>query len=305
MLRFLPALATLLALPLAAEARPRHVLIVNDDGLTSNALALYKALKARGDDVIVSLPCHNQSGKGTALKLDPPAPLASDCRAGAAKAGGPAAGAMTRPGLPAGDFHYVEGTPTMALLHGLDMLAPARWHGAPDLVLSGPNEGRNVGPAILASGTVSAVRFALVRGVPAIAISAGTGTADDDALANPASAEIARRAVALVNALDFVAGPGRLMPAGVALNVNLPDAPTQAHWRSTRIGSYDGYALSMVPDGAGARLALGINPVAPTKAQEGDEAAVARTDISVSPITGDTPPARPAAGWLKRVLSRL
>ena len=112
--------------------------------------------------------------------------------------------------------------------------------------------------------------------------------------------------MALVDALDDLAGPGRLIPAGVALNVNLPDRPGQARWKIARIGSYDAYALAMVPDaGSGARLSLGANPIAPTKAQEGDEAAVARTDMSVSPITGDTPPPRPAAGWLKRVLSRL
>ncbi|GGY99106.1 5'/3'-nucleotidase SurE [Novosphingobium colocasiae] len=304
MLRILILLSALWASCAPAVAAQRHVLIVNDDGLTSNVLALYRALKARGDDVIVSVPCHNQSGQGTALRLEPPAPLDRDCRAGAAKAGAPAAGPMTRTGLPPADFHYIDGTPTMALLYGVDMLAAARWHGGPDLVLSGPNEGRNAGPSILASGTVSAVRFALVRGIPAIALSAGAQTGDDRDLANPASARIADRAVGLIAALDRLAGEARLIPAGLALNVNFPDAPDAARWRAARIGTYDAYAVTMVPDAAGARLSLGANPHPPTAAQAGDEAALVRDAITISPIRDDnaTPTPGSAAAWLKRLL---
>ena len=58
-----------LATPMAAEAR--NIVITNDDGLTSNVVALYKALKADGHDVIVSVPCQNQSGMGAALGLRP------------------------------------------------------------------------------------------------------------------------------------------------------------------------------------------------------------------------------------------
>jgi len=303
MLRILTLLTALCACYAPAIAAERHVLIVNDDGLTSNVLALYRALKARGDDVIVSVPCHNQSGKGTALRLEPPAPLDRDCRAGAAMTGAPAAGPMTRAGLPPGDFHYIDGTPTMALLYGIDMLAAARWHGVPDLVLSGPNEGRNAGPSILASGTVSAVRFALVRGIPAVALSAGAQTGDDRDLANPASARIADRAVGLVGALDRMAGKGRLIPAGLALNINFPDAVDGARWRAARIGTYDAYAVTMVPDAAGARLSLGTNPQPPTTAQGGDEAALVRDAITVSPIRDDNASPSPAsAAWLKRLI---
>ncbi len=53
----------LLLLPGSAWAR-RDRRCRTDDGLTSNVKALYEALKADGHDVIVSVPCTNQSGDG-------------------------------------------------------------------------------------------------------------------------------------------------------------------------------------------------------------------------------------------------
>lgn len=52
----------------------------------------------------------------------------------------------------------------------------------PDLVVSGVNQGQNVGPFAALSGTVGAARFAARAGVPAVAASAGLGSdADYDA----------------------------------------------------------------------------------------------------------------------------
>jgi 5'-nucleotidase len=45
----------------------------------------------------------------------------------------------------------------------------------PDLVVSGINEGQNVGPLVDVSGTIGAARAAVARGVPALALSASTG----------------------------------------------------------------------------------------------------------------------------------
>lgn len=171
---FLAAAAAATALLPLATADARNILLTNDDGLTSNTLALYQALKADGHDVVVSVPCTNQSGMGAAAYFARPvALLAAPCRNGAAAVGDPGAGAMTRAGLPAGDFFYVSGTPVMALLYGLDVAAQKRWGRAPDLVLSGPNEGQNAGAIILSSGTVSNAQYAAVRGIPAIGLSAG------------------------------------------------------------------------------------------------------------------------------------
>jgi len=281
-----PRLLLLAAFALAAstaEAQASTILISNDDGLTSNVRALYLALKEAGHDVIVAVPCTNQSGMGAALRFSgTPARLEADCRSGAARAGDPAAGPITRAGFE-NDWYYVSGTPVMALMFGLDVAAKQRWGHDPDLVISGPNEGQNAGPVVISSGTVSNAQFAALKGIPAVAVSAGLGTADDAGLANPASPVIARYTAALVGAL-VAAGPAPLLPRGIALNVNFPDRLESLKWKPSRIGSYSAFSGSFAP-GSGdkpPRLVFGLNPVAPTKAQQLDEAVVSRGAISVS-----------------------
>jgi len=68
-MRFSTLIAAIALAATVAPAGARTIVITNDDGLTSNTLALYRALKAKGHDVIVSVPCQNQSGKGAALRL--------------------------------------------------------------------------------------------------------------------------------------------------------------------------------------------------------------------------------------------
>jgi len=289
----------------AGHANARNIVLTSDDGLTSNVMALYRALKAEGHDVIVSVPCTNQSGMGAATYFGRPlAALAAPCRNGAASAGDPGAGPMTRPDLPAADFHYVAGTPVMSLLYGLDVAARKRWNKAPDLVLSGPNEGQNVGAIILGSGTVSNAQYAAVRGIPAIALSAGINSTGDEALANPVSAVVARRTVELVARLDRQSRGKRILPDGIALNVNFPDNPETSAWRPTRIGTYNAYIVqfseNMARDASPAMIAMArqhgaglsdlpgitmdMNTAQPARAQRDDEAVVYREAIAVSPM---------------------
>ncbi len=276
------------AAPDAPDAAARNIVLTNDDGLTSNIKAAHEALKAAGHDVIVVVPCRDQSGMGAALRhyAAEPGRIAGDCRNGAARAGEPGSGPMTRAGF-GRDFHYVDGTPVVALLYGLDVLAPGRWGTPPDLVVSGPNEGRNAGPAIIASGTVSNTQFATNRGLPAVAISAGAGTGDDAALANPASALIARKLTDLVDRLDVRSRGGRMLPKGVALNVNLPDRIEGARWKLAQIGTYSAYDLRFASpgdrsEGVLAGIAIKRTDAEPAADQQEDEAAVSRQDISLS-----------------------
>lgn len=280
----------------AAPAQARNIVITNDDGLTSNTKALYERLVADGHDVIVSVPCQGQSGMGAAVKfLEPLGPLQSDCHNGAAKAGDPGAGQMTRAGLTP-DFFYVRGTPVMALLYALDVQAQRRWGKAPDLVLSGPNEGQNVGSVVITSGTVSNAQYGTIRGIPSIALSAGTATADAG-LAHPDSARIAALSSQLVSFLERKAGNGRLLPEGVALNVNFPDRLADApQWRMSRIGTYDAFSLRFsqnlnneamvramgrpMPELPGVTIVM--NTAEPAADQRGDEAAVYKEAIAVS-----------------------
>ncbi|GGC07358.1 acid phosphatase [Novosphingobium endophyticum] len=301
--------------PQAAEAR--NIVITNDDGLSNNVLALYRALKEDGHDVIVSVPCVNQSGMGTALKIGRPlGPLRESCRNGAAQAGAPGAGPITRNDVPGQDFHYVDGTPIMAMLYGVDVVGAKRWGSAPDLVLSGPNEGQNVGAIVLSSGTVSAAQAASVRGLSAIALSAGGSTVDDSALANPDSAKVAKLSAELVRRLAKLSGTSPILPRGIALNVNFPDTLDGATWKAARIGSFNTYQMRFVEDMAASAsptmkatarqhgmellhlpgLSVEMNDKTPSQVQASDESVVYKSAISVSPMQAGYEPTA-LDGW--------
>jgi len=301
-MRYLCATAAFLAFiaPVAAEAR--NIVITNDDGLTSNVVALYKALKADGHDVIVSVPCQNQSGMGAALGLRPLTPLESACRNNAANAGTSGAGPMTRDGL-GSDFYYVNSTPVMAVLYGLDIVAMKRWGRAPDLVLSGPNEGQNVGAIAISSGTIGAAQFAALRGLPAIALSAGQNSAGSD-LDNAQSPTIAEKSAELVRALDTVSKGGRMLPVGLALNINFPNEAKGTKFCASKIGTFNAYTLAFSENMAASAspemkemartykmdipalpgLSLGQNPAKPSADQLQDESFLHLTCIAVSPM---------------------
>lgn len=276
----------------ASPAFALNIVLANDDGLTSNIKALYEELKAAGHSVIVSVPCTGQSGRSAAIVMYSTTTIIPDndktqieaeggCHNGAAPTGAPAVGPFTKSGYTNGDYNYVHGTPVMATMYGLDVLAPARWGKAPDLVLSGPNEGQNVGRVVINSGTIGNAQFAAGRGIPSIALSAGTDTVDNSGLAAAGSKTVAQLTVKLIAALQAKAGSSALLPTGTALNVNFPNAVTASTpWSFSRIGTYDTYALkfsSAAPWGLSGSL-----PPAATADQAEDEAVVYKTKIAVS-----------------------
>lgn len=309
----------LFALALAAAATPvsaLRIVLTNDDGLTSNLVAAYTALKADGHDVIVSVPCTGQSGRGAAIVMLSPVTIVADndrtqieaeggCHNGTALLGAPAVGRFTKAGFTGGDYHYVHGTPVLAAMYALDVVAAARWGAQPpDLLLSGPNEGRNVGSIVVSSGTVGNAQFALSRGIPALAISAGTDTVDNATLANPKSAIVAQHVARLVRHLqERRPAAGALLPPSVSLNVNLPDAPTASTpWVFATQGSFDLYRLRFrdtPPYGFAATIE---DPVRAGSAHSYDEAVVSHSRISISAMQFgfDAPSAHQA--WLKRWL---
>ncbi len=135
------------------EAQPVTILVTNDDGVGAEGIdALTQALAERDDvELVVVAPLENQSGSGgktTAGELS-----TSD----ATTASGLEATAVA--GFPADSVRWAltEG--------GIE----------PDLVISGINDGQNIGPLVDLSGTVGAARQAAQLGVPAVATSQGFG----------------------------------------------------------------------------------------------------------------------------------
>jgi len=231
--------ALILGLSLSAPASALNIVLSNDDGFeAANIRALYQRLKAAGHDVVLSGPTQNNSGKGGAMNfLVPVTPLTKDTRFGTVKAG--AAGVGADPGD--ANAFYVDGTPVMSMLYGLDVVAAKRWGKQPDLVISGPNEGANLGAINNSSGTFNNALYAINRGVPAIAVSySGTAGRSYTALTDGAvEYRVADIVVQLINQLDAQKGSdGRLLPSGVGLNVNIPvlaDGVTPA-FKFSRLG---------------------------------------------------------------------
>lgn len=174
------------------------ILICNDDGYqASGIVALYEALKdLAGVDVEVVAPEQNNSAKSNALTLHSPMYLQTA----------------------ANGFRYINGTPADCMHIALTGLLGYR----PDLVVSGINNGANMGDDTIYSGTVGAAMEAYLFGIPAIAFSQtekGWGHID-------AAAKRARELVELMlPSLEHVAEGAQPVQPAWLLNVNIPNLP--------------------------------------------------------------------------------
>ena len=132
---------------------PLRILVTNDDGVGGEGIAaLVEGLEGLDDvEVTVVAPAENQSGTGGQTSPTPPA----------------AEEAELVDGSPA---IAVAGFPADSVVHGLENVLEE----PPHLVISGINEGQNLGPiAANVSGTVGAALRAADEGVPALAVSQG------------------------------------------------------------------------------------------------------------------------------------
>jgi len=181
------------------------ILVSNDDGYQAPGLfALYEALKEFGDVEVVA-PEHNNSAKSNALTLHSPLYV---------NQGG-------------NGFRYVNGTPADCVHIALTGLLGYK----PDLVVSGINNGANMGDDTIYSGTVGAAMEGYLFGIPAIAFSqVQRGWAHLDA-----AAEQAHRLVRqLIEQGDVAKGQHKPW----LLNVNIPCKPLEElkPLRVTRLG---------------------------------------------------------------------
>jgi 5'-nucleotidase len=120
------------------------LLLTNDDGADAPGMTALRDIAATMGDVIVSAPAEAMSGCSHSATTDRPIRVVDRSPS----------------------FHVVEGTPADCV-----RVALHRFAGELDWVLSGVNDGGNLGVDVYHSGTVAAVREAGLRGVPGIAIS--------------------------------------------------------------------------------------------------------------------------------------
>ena len=182
-----------------------RILIANDDGYLAPGLeALVQACSGLGEIEVVA-PEQNASGTSNALTLNRPLSV-FEARGDHVKG-----------------FRVINGTPSDCVHIALTGLLPQR----PDLVLSGINNGANMGDDTLYSGTVAAAMEGFLFGIPSIAFSQvhkGWGELE-------AAAATARSIIDAVLAGGPPAAPW-------LLNVNIPnraDALTLPR-RITRLG---------------------------------------------------------------------
>ncbi|MPM83282.1 5'/3'-nucleotidase SurE [bioreactor metagenome] len=168
------------------------------------------------------------------------------------------------------------------------------------MVLSGPNEGPNVGSVNTYSGTVGNTQLALDRGIPAIALSADINTMDDAGLANPNSKIVAGLTVKLLASLEAQKGSGALLAKGVALNVNFPKGvAANTGFAFSRVGTYNAYDLAFRVANGTYGMGVVVNSSKPTAAQMEDESVVVASEVSVSAMQFGFEQHPAAQEWLR------
>lgn len=217
-------LLTLVAIANAAVIRKDtgvKIIIGNDDGwAVANVRRAAATLKSGGYQTLISAPADNKSGSSS-LEF-PPIPLITAGQFNTIPAGAAASG------VDASDPNafYVNSFPATAMEYGIEKIAPTIFGSAPDLAVTGPNVGSNLGLVTQFSGTIGAAAEAVKHGIPAIAFSGAGGSQHIFTEADPVADVYAQVAKKLVDAV--VASGAPYLPANVALNVNFPvsDATT-------------------------------------------------------------------------------
>ena len=251
-----------------------EIALTNDDGWNSIGIqAVKRALVANGHTVTLAAPLDGQSGSSAALNLsgilitkqrdDQGAPEYSVAVAGGTEGAEPATSALV----------------------ALD-IARQRSGRLPDLLVSGINDGANIGAFTQISGTVGAAVAALSPAfngaVPAIAISTDPVCSEATAACEAANEahfdQVAGFLVAVVAHLEskpgVLASEAGLLPAGVGLNINYPPVASPAGF----VLANQGRTASI----GGATLTLGIGCYGPC-------ATIPVGDTLPGGITGATP----------------
>ena len=230
-----------------------RILLSNDDGYFAPGLAaLAEAMRAVGEVVVVA-PERDRSGASNSLTLDRP------LRVRRSHSG----------------FLYVDGTPTdcvhLAVTGVLDTL--------PDIVVSGVNDGANMGDDTIYSGTVAAATEGFLLGLPSIAVSLVSRSEGHFATA-------ARVAAGLVERLAR-----KPLPGAVLLNVNVPDRAfdTLLAPRITRLGKRHKAqpAVKAVNPRGDTVYWVGAAGSAQDAGEGTDFHAVEQGDVSITPLQMD------------------
>jgi 5'-nucleotidase len=179
-----------------------HILLTNDDGIEAPGLQELLAVLSPLARVTVFAPDHNWSAAGHTKTMHKPLrvtqqPLSLD---GNEKAGA---------GRGEVEAYTTTGAPSDCVALALLGLLPEK----PDMVVSGINQGANLGHDLTYSGTVAAAMEAVISGLPAVAVSLDSFESQEFAFAARAAARVVEQVLV------------RGLPPGTMLNVNVPSRP--------------------------------------------------------------------------------
>ncbi|MBI5251335.1 MAG: 5'/3'-nucleotidase SurE [Desulfomonile tiedjei] len=169
------------------------ILLTNDDGIHAEGIRYLKMAAEKVGEVYLVAPETEQSAVGHSITLYDPIKAHEISRDGSFYGYG------------------ISGTPADSVKLALYSILPRQ----PDLVISGINNGANVGINVLYSGTVSAATEAAILGIPAMAVSLAQKKFPPFQWAMPHIERLTRWL------LKFN------LPRGVALNVNVPALPPE------------------------------------------------------------------------------
>jgi len=231
----------------------KRILVSNDDGI--HAPGIRALVEAIGDlaEVTVVAPLTEQSAASHALTLHHPLRIKQ-----------------------VEDRQYaVEGTPTDCVLLAIREFLPE----LPDLVVSGINQGPNLGEDVLYSGTVAAAMEGSLLGVASVAFSLASWRHKDFRGASQVARQIVERLLT------------KNLPTQFLLNVNIPPVPPQefAGYRITRLGSRvynDAIIKKTDPRGRDYYWIGGAEPTWKTT-PESDFGAVEEGFVSMTPLRLD------------------
>lgn len=167
-----------------------RILLSNDDGYFAPGLSILAEHLSKLAEIIVVAPERNRSGASNSLTLDRPLTVRTASNG----------------------FRYVNGTPTDCVHLALTGLMES----PPDMVISGINDGANMGDDTIYSGTVAAAMEGFLLGIPSFAVSMSQHNATHFETA-------ARTVVHLVQHYQKTGFPPPLL-----LNINVPDVPYEA-----------------------------------------------------------------------------
>jgi len=230
------------------------ILLTNDDGYQAEGIkALRRSLGGLGRLVTVA-PDRDRSGASHSLTVARPLRVKKISR----------------------DFYCVDGTPTDAVMVAVYCLLGK----PPDLVISGINDGANMGEDVTYSGTVAAAIEGTLLGIPSLAISLVGNGRRDYGTAVAFAKKIARAVIKYG------------LPEGVLLNINVPSSKkaSAAKFAVTRLGKriYEDVITEKIdPRGQSYYWIAGRVKIT-GRGPDTDYGAIDKKLISVTPLSIDT-----------------